>query len=150
MGCVSFTFLLCDLPRQTPQGAATAKAETQYTVFRYMYVYMYCRWHCDAYPREANRGLLLAGAECHHARNGETSIGLSLAYTAIVCFRDMSIARAFAMIHSGVGISRVRVVPGSFSAGSCRCHSSSVNDVGVHRFVQLDSQQLTLQLLQQP
>ena len=82
MGCVSFTFLLCDLPRQTPQGAATAKAETQYTVFRYMYVYMYCtsRWHCDAYPREANRGLLLVGAECHHARNGETSIGrLSLA-----------------------------------------------------------------------
>ena len=33
------------------------------------------RWHCDAYPREANRGLLLVGAECHHARNGKTSIG---------------------------------------------------------------------------
>eukprot|EP01043_Picozoa_sp_COSAG02_P089403 COSAG02_NODE_26383_length_634_cov_1.157009_1_plen_48_part_10 len=48
------------------------------------------------------------------------------------------------MIHCDVGILRVKVVPGSFSTWFRRCHSSRVNDAGVHRFVQLDTQQLTL------
>ena len=75
---------------------------------------------------------------------------LSTSRAVTVWVLGISIALALAIIHCGDGILRVRVVPGSFSKGFRRCHSSRVNDAGVHPFVQLDTQQLTLQSLQHP